>query len=182
MNASTRYLVDRMIKDAEFLGSQGHLGTNSVTAIRNQLAPLSASSDAGDATWETIDAGSASASAISTADKSTSSQTATTTTQQPKHTLGSRLAPWAKKVPPPPSAKTEEPQTEKEQQKQLVKALWAFDATGGDDELKFAVGDVIHVVEKNDESWWTGTLNGRRGLFPSVFASDSHCIALRLHH
>lgn len=59
---------------------------------------------------------------------------------------------------------------EPEKKKDLVKALWAFDASGGDDELRFDSGDTIEVLERVDENWWKGTVvgqpGGKEGLFP----------------
>ncbi|XP_078471477.1 uncharacterized protein LOC144733443 [Lampetra planeri] len=34
-------------------------------------------------------------------------------------------------------------------------------------DLSFLKGDIITLVSKNDRDWWTGTLNGKTGLFPS---------------
>ena len=39
----------------------------------------------------------------------------------------------------------------------------------GDDEISFDPGDVITNIDKVDEGWWTGTCNGRTGLFPANF-------------
>ncbi|KAI8900491.1 P-loop containing nucleoside triphosphate hydrolase protein, partial [Globomyces pollinis-pini] len=45
-------------------------------------------------------------------------------------------------------------------------ALYKYDASEAD-ELSFNVGDVIVIVSKGDPGWWTGTFNGKTGLFPS---------------
>ena len=39
-----------------------------------------------------------------------------------------------------------------------------------EDDLTIKVGDLITNVSKEDEGWYTGTLNGQRGLFPSNYA------------
>ncbi|XP_072188916.1 CD2-associated protein [Excalfactoria chinensis] len=41
-----------------------------------------------------------------------------------------------------------------------------------EDELELKVGDVIDVSEEVEEGWWSGTLNGRLGLFPSNFVKE----------
>lgn len=80
--------------------------------------------------------------------------------------------------PPPPQSASVAPQAispgttgraAAETPKDLVKALWDFEATGGSDELRFVTGDVIEVVERTDEHWWKGKLDGRVGLFPSGY-------------
>jgi myosin-1 len=35
------------------------------------------------------------------------------------------------------------------------------------DELTLRAGDMITLISKDDPGWWTGTLNGAKGLFPS---------------
>lgn len=41
-----------------------------------------------------------------------------------------------------------------------------------DNELSFKKGDILNDVENEEDpdGWWTGTLNGNRGLFPHNFA------------
>ena len=51
-----------------------------------------------------------------------------------------------------------------------VRAQFAFTAER-DDELTFNVGDVINILCKDDNDWWTGELRGKSGLFPSNFVS-----------
>ena len=41
------------------------------------------------------------------------------------------------------------------------------------DELTIYPGDVITVVERHDDGWWTGELNGKRGLFPASYVHMS---------
>ena len=37
-------------------------------------------------------------------------------------------------------------------------------------DLKFAVGDIITVLSKDEQSqWWTGTVHGAIGIFPSNY-------------
>ncbi|KNC49721.1 intersectin-1 [Thecamonas trahens ATCC 50062] len=35
-----------------------------------------------------------------------------------------------------------------------------------DDELSISTGDIIHVLDETSDSWWSGELRGREGLFP----------------
>ncbi|KAL1740483.1 SH3 domain-containing protein [Schizophyllum fasciatum] len=64
---------------------------------------------------------------------------------------------------PPPSAPVA-PST------QQARAKWAYNEDGSDpDDLSFAEGDVIEVVEETNADWWTGRARGRQGLFPSTY-------------
>lgn len=49
-----------------------------------------------------------------------------------------------------------------------------YEYVGADEhELDFFVGDVIKVIQKDEETgWWTGELNGRTGLFPSNYVEE----------
>ena len=48
--------------------------------------------------------------------------------------------------------------------------MHAFSSENGD-ELPFMKGDIIAVLEKNDDGWWRGDLNGKVGMFPSNYTS-----------
>lgn len=50
------------------------------------------------------------------------------------------------------------------------KALFEFEAANPD-ELTFAAGAIIDIVEKQGE-WWQGTLNGQTGLFPASYVEE----------
>ncbi|KAG6875833.1 hypothetical protein C0993_007185 [Termitomyces sp. T159_Od127] len=50
-----------------------------------------------------------------------------------------------------------------------ARAMWAYNENNEGDDLSFAAGDIITVTEENNADWWTGTLNGRSGLFPSAY-------------
>ncbi|XP_075779505.1 CD2-associated protein isoform X2 [Pelodiscus sinensis] len=41
-----------------------------------------------------------------------------------------------------------------------------------EDELELKVGDVIDINEEVEEGWWSGSLNGKSGLFPSNFVKE----------
>jgi hypothetical protein len=52
--------------------------------------------------------------------------------------------------------------------KQLI-ALYTYDATE-DNELSFAEGETLYLLEKDDSGWWRGkNAKGQEGLFPSNF-------------
>ena len=44
-----------------------------------------------------------------------------------------------------------------------------FHLTADDDEVTFDPGDVIVRIEKVDDGWWAGEVNGKRGLFPANY-------------
>ncbi|KAG5353149.1 hypothetical protein C0989_009994 [Termitomyces sp. Mn162] len=50
-----------------------------------------------------------------------------------------------------------------------VRALWPYNENHEGDDLSFAAGDIITITEENNADWWTGTVNGRSGLFPSSY-------------
>ncbi|BFZ56704.1 hypothetical protein PYCC9005_003752 [Savitreella phatthalungensis] len=51
-----------------------------------------------------------------------------------------------------------------------ARALFTFDADQPGD-LGFVKGDIITIVERSNttDDWWTGELNGRRGIFPANY-------------
>ncbi|XP_071491487.1 nostrin-like [Diadema antillarum] len=51
----------------------------------------------------------------------------------------------------------------------VCSAIYDFEATA-DDQLDIKEGDVINVLEKGDDGWWRGEINGRIGLFPASYA------------
>ena len=50
----------------------------------------------------------------------------------------------------------------------LVIGLYDYEKTR-DDELSFAEGSVIYVTKVNDDGWYEGILDGKRGLFPGNY-------------
>ena len=42
-------------------------------------------------------------------------------------------------------------------------------AAENEDELDLEVGDEVVVTNQEEEGWWEGIMNGRRGVFPSNF-------------
>ena len=40
------------------------------------------------------------------------------------------------------------------------------------DELKIVEGDVINVIDKQEDDWWQGELNGIVGIFPATYVQE----------
>jgi len=38
-----------------------------------------------------------------------------------------------------------------------------------EDELSFEKGDIIYLIEKDEDGWYNGVLHGERGWFPDNF-------------
>ncbi|KAM7044636.1 rho guanine nucleotide exchange factor 6 isoform 2-T2 [Molossus nigricans] len=53
----------------------------------------------------------------------------------------------------------------------IVKARFNFKQTN-EDELSVCKGDIIYVTRVEEGGWWEGTLNGRRGWFPSNYVRE----------
>ena len=50
----------------------------------------------------------------------------------------------------------------------MAKVTFDYDAEN-DDELTLKEGDVVKVLDQEEEGWWKGELNGSIGVFPSNF-------------
>jgi len=51
-----------------------------------------------------------------------------------------------------------------------VVAVYAYQAQR-DDELSFAINDVITVIDRFDSDWWRGQLHSQIGMFPSNYVA-----------
>ncbi|KAF9463876.1 SH3 domain-containing protein [Collybia nuda] len=51
-----------------------------------------------------------------------------------------------------------------------ARAMWAYNEHGQDaDDLSFAAGDIIDIIEETNADWWMGRVHGRQALFPSSY-------------
>ncbi|KAM3931418.1 CD2-associated protein isoform 2-T2 [Leptodactylus fuscus] len=69
--------------------------------------------------------------------------------------------------PPPPLNKS----LKKKSKKRQCKVLFEY-IPQNEDELELRVGDILDITEEVEEGWWSGTSNGRSGLFPSNFVKE----------
>ncbi|KAH9921508.1 SH3-domain-containing protein [Epithele typhae] len=68
--------------------------------------------------------------------------------------------------PPPPRRQTATPPAE--ESGEWVEALYDYSSADPGD-LDIAEGQRILVVERTTDDWWTGELNGQRGLIPAAY-------------
>ncbi|NXC50417.1 CD2AP protein, partial [Penelope pileata] len=68
---------------------------------------------------------------------------------------------------PHPPSKTFKRKSKKRQCKVLFEYI-----PQNEDELELKLGDVIDISEEVEDGWWSGTLNGKSGLFPSNFVKE----------
>ncbi|XP_066533446.1 CD2-associated protein isoform X2 [Hoplias malabaricus] len=65
-----------------------------------------------------------------------------------------------------------QPRTSKKKpKKRLCKVVFEY-VPQNEDELELKFGDIIEVTEEVEEGWWSGTMNGKSGLFPSNFVKE----------
>lgn len=50
-------------------------------------------------------------------------------------------------------------------------ALYDYTANQSD-ELTIQPGDVINLIEKQDQDWWKGEINGQVGIFPATYVQE----------
>ncbi|RPA81440.1 DUF500-domain-containing protein [Ascobolus immersus RN42] len=79
----------------------------------------------------------------------------------------------AKKSPPPIKPKPVLQQSNTLKPNQAV-ALYSY-VPDQDGDLGFKKGDIITIIEKTNSAndWWTGELNGKRGIFPSNYVQTT---------
>ncbi|KAG8546206.1 hypothetical protein GDO81_019543, partial [Engystomops pustulosus] len=69
--------------------------------------------------------------------------------------------------PPPPPNKS----LKKKSKKRQCKVIFDY-MPQNEDELELKVGAILDITEEVEEGWWSGTSNGRSGLFPSNFVKE----------
>ena len=52
------------------------------------------------------------------------------------------------------------------------RALFDYPGDGDPNQLPFAAGDVITIIQKDPAGWWEGELNGRRGWIPANYVEE----------
>jgi hypothetical protein len=52
--------------------------------------------------------------------------------------------------------------------KVVAKALYDYDG-GSPDELRFSQGDIISIIDKNDEEWWKAEMDGMVYILPATY-------------
>ncbi|XP_028996935.1 CD2-associated protein [Betta splendens] len=63
------------------------------------------------------------------------------------------------------------PATPKKPKKRQCKVLFDYHPQN-EDELELKAGDIVDITEEVEEGWWSGTVNGKSGLFPSNFVKE----------
>ncbi|XP_051510512.1 CD2-associated protein-like isoform X3 [Myxocyprinus asiaticus] len=61
--------------------------------------------------------------------------------------------------------------SKKKPKKRHCKVLFEY-VPQNEDELELKIGDIIDIIEEVEEGWWSGTMNGKSGLFPSNFVKE----------
>lgn len=54
-----------------------------------------------------------------------------------------------------------------------ARALFDYPGDGDPNQLPFAAGDMITIIQKDPAGWWEGELNGRRGWIPANYVEDA---------
>jgi len=52
-----------------------------------------------------------------------------------------------------------------------ARANYAYEATSKT-ELSLKKGDVVHIIDKYQNGWWVGEINGNTGLFPGSYVTE----------
>ncbi|XP_023270794.1 CD2-associated protein isoform X1 [Seriola lalandi dorsalis] len=63
------------------------------------------------------------------------------------------------------------PAAAKKPKKRQCKVLFEYQPQN-EDELELKIGEIIEITEEVEEGWWSGTVNGKSGLFPSNFVKE----------
>ncbi|KAG7509344.1 CD2-associated protein isoform X1 [Solea senegalensis] len=63
------------------------------------------------------------------------------------------------------------PAASKKPKRRQCKALFDYQPQN-EDELELKTGDIIDILEEVEEGWWSGSFNGKSGLFPSNFVKE----------
>ncbi|KAE8217449.1 hypothetical protein CF319_g8467 [Tilletia indica] len=174
-DAYATHILSRLQADIAFLESTGHLRTADALIIRQTLA----SSPVG-----TAAASSAPASAQSAAINAISARAGAMTSRFAQMAASKRSAPTppGASTPAVPVMAAPKPATPPPQQ-DLARATWSYTAAASaTDELNFAEGDTIVIVERTSPDWWKGYVSTRPGaalLFPANYVEPIAAPAAR---
>ncbi|KAI2652124.1 CD2-associated protein [Labeo rohita] len=61
--------------------------------------------------------------------------------------------------------------SKKKPKKRQCRVLFEY-VPQNEDELELKIGDIIDITEEVEEGWWSGSMNGKSGLFPSNFVKE----------
>jgi len=70
--------------------------------------------------------------------------------------------------PPPPGRQYQEEEEEEEEQGEWAEALYDYDSTEPGD-LSIKENQRMLITERTSDDWWTGEVNGKKGLFPASY-------------
>ncbi|KAK0560892.1 hypothetical protein OC861_006078 [Tilletia horrida] len=149
-DAYAAHILTRLQADVHFLESTGHLTPEASAAIRSHLSQ-----------------------------PQPTSSTSTPAAILPN--LTSRFAQLAKSkrsapAVPQPAVAAAAPEPEPQTQQDLARAIWSYTAEpGASDELSFAEGDTLVVVERTSADWWKGYVLSRPSepkLYPANYVES----------
>jgi len=86
----------------------------------------------------------------------------------PSRRAGSTSSVTPEPAPSPPPRFQPEPGPEEEETGEWAEALYDYDS-GERGDLKITEGEHILVLERTSDDWWTGEVNGQKGLFPASY-------------
>jgi len=70
--------------------------------------------------------------------------------------------------PPPPPPPPRAQQQEEEEAGDWADVIYDYDS-GEAEDLKITEGDIVLITERTSDDWWTGEVNGKKGLFPASY-------------
>jgi len=77
-------------------------------------------------------------------------------------------APAPAPPPPPPPRVQQQEEEEEEETGDWADVLYDYDS-GEAGDLKITEGETVLIIERTSDDWWTGEVNGRKGLFPASY-------------
>jgi len=69
---------------------------------------------------------------------------------------------------PPPTTRPQEEEEEEEKVGDWADVIYDYDS-GEAGDLKITEGDVVLIIDRTSDDWWTGEVNGKKGLFPASY-------------